>query len=64
MLKPGKAPGMDGLVPKFLIGTAYVYYVICKSLALIFQNSMLSRMVPRTGRRPMLQQSFNPLTAK
>ena len=33
MLKPGKSPGMDGLVPKLLIEMADV---ICKPLALIF----------------------------
>ena len=33
MLKPGKVPGMDGLVPKSLIEMADI---ICKSLAFIF----------------------------
>ena len=35
MLKSGKAPGMDGLVSKFLIETADV---TCKPLALIYQK--------------------------
>ena len=36
MLKHGKAPVMDGLVPKFLIEMADV---ICNQMALMYQKS-------------------------
>ena len=55
MLKPGKAPGMDGLVPKFLIETADV---ICKSLALIFLNSMESSMVTKALKKANVTAIF------
>ena len=55
-VKPGKAPAIDGLVPKFLIETADV---ICKTLALIFKILWSLARCQRTGRRPVLQQSLN-----
>ena len=48
ILKLGKAPSIDGLVPKFIIEMADV---ICKPLALINQKSIDSSMVPKVWKK-------------
>ena len=55
MLKPGKSPSMNGLVSNFLIETADF---ICKPLALIYQKSMKSSMVPKDWKKGNITESL------